>query len=314
MQLVQQQWRCQHHISYLNSAAKNTFSSPTVTRLNRRSKVSATKRVVWIETSNQAVLTSAVESGYTYALFQPGSENLIQQWQQLAAFTPLTLQSNGAILDSGNKKVGQLLQVSSKAAINAAAAAAQQPGYLIMDATDWKVIPAENLVAAFQSGPGKLLGVAESAAEARVLLEALEAGTAGVVLRTEDPLQVKQLAAYLAEQEAEQAPQFQYEVATVTRVEPVGLCDRVCVDLCSLLQPGEGMLVGSFARALFLVHSEVGVSLHGVSMYATKKPCVLCMQDKGPAGWAPGSTCCTDWFSLNAWMWWLHSCALTAGL
>eukprot|EP00879_Flechtneria_rotunda_P032573 GHRR01035802.1.p1 GENE.GHRR01035802.1~~GHRR01035802.1.p1 ORF type:complete len:172 (+),score=65.03 GHRR01035802.1:651-1166(+) len=69
-------------------------------------------------------------------------------------------------------------------------------------------------------------------------------------------LQVKQLAAYLAEQEAEQAPQFQYEVATVTRVEPVGLCDRVCVDLCSLLQPGEGMLVGSFARALFLVHSE----------------------------------------------------------
>lgn len=33
--------------------------------------------------------------------------------------------------------------------------------------------------------------------------------------------------------------------------------DRVCVDLCSLLRPGEGMLVGSFARALFLVHSEV---------------------------------------------------------
>lgn len=35
------------------------------------------------------------------------------------------------------------------------------------------------------------------------------------------------------------------------------MCDRVCVDLCSLLRPGEGMLVGSFARALFLVHSEV---------------------------------------------------------
>jgi 3-dehydroquinate synthase class II len=35
------------------------------------------------------------------------------------------------------------------------------------------------------------------------------------------------------------------------------MCDRVCVDLCSLLQLGEGMLVGSFARALFLVHSEV---------------------------------------------------------
>jgi 3-dehydroquinate synthase class II len=51
------------------------------------------------------------------------------------------------------------------------------------------VIPAENLVAAFQPGPGQLLGVATSAADARVMLEALEAGTAGVLLRTEDPLQ-----------------------------------------------------------------------------------------------------------------------------
>ncbi|GMH05133.1 hypothetical protein Nepgr_006973 [Nepenthes gracilis] len=32
--------------------------------------------------------------------------------------------------------------------------------------------------------------------------------------------------------------------------------NRVCVDLCSLMRPGEGLLVGSFARGLFLVHSE----------------------------------------------------------
>jgi 3-dehydroquinate synthase class II len=46
-------------------------------------------------------------------------------------------------------------------------------------------------VAAFQPGPGQLMGVAGSAADARVMLEALEAGTAGVLLRTEDPLQVR---------------------------------------------------------------------------------------------------------------------------
>jgi len=44
--------------------------------------------------------------------------------------------------------------------------------------------------------------------------------------------------------------------AVVTRVEAVGMGDRVCVDLCNLLRPGEGLLVGSFARAFFLVHSE----------------------------------------------------------
>lgn len=44
--------------------------------------------------------------------------------------------------------------------------------------------------------------------------------------------------------------------AVVTRVEIASMGDRVCVDLCSLLRPGEGLLVGSFARGLFLVHSE----------------------------------------------------------
>ena len=32
--------------------------------------------------------------------------------------------------------------------------------------------------------------------------------------------------------------------------------ERVCVDLANMLRPGEGMLVGSFARGLMLVHSE----------------------------------------------------------
>ncbi|KAL6520372.1 hypothetical protein OROMI_032552 [Orobanche minor] len=36
----------------------------------------------------------------------------------------------------------------------------------------------------------------------------------------------------------------------------VGMGDCVCVDLCSIMKPGEGLLVGSFARGLFLVHSE----------------------------------------------------------
>lgn len=47
-----------------------------------------------------------------------------------------------------------------------------------------------------------------------------------------------------------------YEEARVTRVEPVGMADRACVDLASALLPGEGLLVGCFARALFLAHSE----------------------------------------------------------
>ncbi|XVE83815.1 hypothetical protein DITRI_Ditri16bG0117600 [Diplodiscus trichospermus] len=43
---------------------------------------------------------------------------------------------------------------------------------------------------------------------------------------------------------------------TISRVQAVGMGDRVCEDLCNLMRPGEGLLVGSFAKGLFLVHSE----------------------------------------------------------
>ncbi len=42
----------------------------------------------------------------------------------------------------------------------------------------------------------------------------------------------------------------------MTAVEPKGMGDRVCVDTCSLMTVGEGMLVGSQSNGLFLVQSE----------------------------------------------------------
>jgi hypothetical protein len=37
---------------------------------------------------------------------------------------------------------------------------------------------------------------------------------------------------------------------------------RVCVDLCTLMEPGSGLLVGSFARTLFLVQAECSETLY----------------------------------------------------
>eukprot|EP00891_Asterochloris_glomerata_P005587 jgi/Astpho2/5587/fgenesh1_pg.00079_%23_44_t len=133
-------------------------------------------------------------------------------------------------------------------------------GYVVFDASDWQIIPAENLVAAFQDKPAQLMGVAATATDGQVMLEALEVGTAGVVLRTEDAgKHVRTLAHYVAKRNRV-ADRLQWQPATVFNVTPVGMGDRVCVDLCSMLMPGEGMLVGSFARAMFLVHSECAES------------------------------------------------------
>nr|QNO45759.1 3-dehydroquinate synthase [Methanosarcinales archaeon ANME-2c ERB4] len=51
-------------------------------------------------------------------------------------------------------------------------------------------------------------------------------------------------------------PAIPLQVARVTVVEPRGMGDRVCVDTCSLMSVGEGMLVGSQSNGLFLIQSE----------------------------------------------------------
>ena len=44
--------------------------------------------------------------------------------------------------------------------------------------------------------------------------------------------------------------------ATITTVRVLGMGDRVCVDTCSNMRVGEGMLVGNSSAGMFLVHAE----------------------------------------------------------
>ena len=237
---------------------------------------------VWVETSRQEVLTAAVEAGFRQFLFPDSvaGRERAAAWREVAAFEPLyhagdAVQDGAAVVDADGQGRGRFLQLrdpgdlpSLMAAVEAAAAggrggeAAAEAIVLDFPAADgWKVIPAENLVAAKggltpASGSGPtLLARSGSAAGARLMLEALEAGTDGVVLATEDAGEVLDLRAYLREQESSAAGLGLTE-AVVEAVEQLGMGDRCCVDLCSALHPGEGLLVGSFSRALFLVHSE----------------------------------------------------------
>lgn len=247
----------------LGTEARRLTSHVLVTRkpiehsalLRRSLTVAASSdKLVWVQTQESAVLTSAVEAGINTFLFPEASAQMAADWQGLANFQALHIHKD-MIQDQEAKQVGHMSQVTSAEDMQKATAYCDQPGFFVLDCTDWQIIPAENMVATFQDKPARLLGMVKSAAEGRVMLEALEAGTAGVVLNTEDPLQVRELAAYIRRRNAAQN-QLKLEVAHVTKVQQVGMGDRVCVDMCSMLVPGEGMLVGNFARAGFLVHSE----------------------------------------------------------
>lgn len=161
--------------------------------------------------------------------------------------------NDGQLCDIKNTEVALLGVVSCAEELQDLQALSRKTDIVVMDTRDWQIISTENMVAFFQNSEASIFNTARTANEARIFLESLEKGTDGIVLQTEEPSEVFELKAYIASHMQEKVTLLP---AIVQRVELMGMGDRVCVDLCNLLVPGEGLLVGSFARGLFLVHSE----------------------------------------------------------
>jgi 3-dehydroquinate synthase II len=74
----------------------------------------------------------------------------------------------------------------------------------------------------------------------------------GLVVNTDNAGVIKAIARLVKEA----SPPEALTVARITRVQPLGMGDRVCVDTCANMGLGEGMLVGNSSGGLFLVHAE----------------------------------------------------------
>lgn len=125
--------------------------------------------------------------------------------------------------------------------------------YVILKGKNWKVIPLENIIASLQNRTSKIMVDVPNYEEAKLALETMEHGSDGVLLSSNDGNEIRRLGALIEKTSKEM---YDLKEATVTKVESVGLGDRVCVDTCSIMEVGEGMLIGSFATGLFMVHSE----------------------------------------------------------
>jgi 3-dehydroquinate synthase II len=113
---------------------------------------------------------------------------------------------------------------------------------------DWMIIPLENLL----SRTNNLFVEIHDLKEGQTALGILEKGVDGVVIDNPDPDAVRQMI-HALKARSEKIELFK---AKIKRIESLGTGDRVCVDTCSSMALGEGMLVGNSSRALFLVHSE----------------------------------------------------------
>jgi 3-dehydroquinate synthase II len=169
--------------------------------------------------------------------------------QILTAFN----ESEITALKREGKKLALRITITGKRDENTAVKAAELAiDYILINCLDWRVIPLENLIARTR-GKSKLIAEIKNAEDARLVLEALELGTDGVLLKTADPEELKKTATLVKQQ----APKIALTAAKIVNVQQISTGARVCVDTCDLMEPGEGMLVGSQSAGLFLVEAEV---------------------------------------------------------
>lgn len=157
---------------------------------------------------------------------------------------------DGAVLRDG-KRVGEYVTINDRADEHRVRALKGKAELVVVEPRNWKVIPLENLVAAL-GGKTRLLAVAKDATEAKLFFETLERGVDGVVVT---PRSVKDLEAYRGLVRPPATPAALVP-ATVTRIQNVGMGERVCVDTVNLFEAGEGLLVGSTSHGFFLVAAE----------------------------------------------------------
>lgn len=119
---------------------------------------------------------------------------------------------------------------------------------VVVEASDWKVIPLENLVAQSDN----IYVVVRGLDDAEMALGVLEKGVKGVVLETNDPSVVKEVGRMVKRSHSA----LKIEEAEIVEVKQVGMGYRVCVDTTELMSEGEGMLVGDKSSFFFLVHAE----------------------------------------------------------
>jgi 3-dehydroquinate synthase II len=158
-----------------------------------------------------------------------------------------------AQLKSEGKKSALKISIKGKEDENKAVKAAELGvDYLIINCLDWRVIPLENLIAKAR-GKSELIAEVTTAEDAKLVLEALELGTDGVLLKTSNSIELSKAAKAVKEQ----IPKITLTEAKIVSIKPISSGARVCVDTVDLMVPGEGMLVGCQSAGFFLVEAEV---------------------------------------------------------
>ncbi len=189
---------------------------------------------------DKMVITTSLESGITALLFESEGSEKVRKLAKIKTIAP-----------DGDYKLGEdfiIVKIKNKDDEEKAANFLKQGKNVIVKTTDWTIIPIENLLAQGEN----LYAWVRNAEEAKTAITILEKGTKGVVLDTEDINEIKKTGEVIRLA----GEKVDLKKARITGVQSIGMCDRVCIDTASLMERGEGSLIGNSSAGMFLVHAE----------------------------------------------------------
>jgi 3-dehydroquinate synthase II len=186
-----------------------------------------------------AVIT-ALESGAEAVIVPDGISATVREFGKIK-----TVEKDGDIRPGVD---AEFVDISGKADEDKAAAVAADK-IVVLRMLDWTIIPIENLLA---RRSGHIMVQVETSEQAKLMVEILERGVDGVVLNSKDANEIKKTAEIVRGVSG----RIELVSATITSMKQLGMGDRACLDTCTQMKVGEGMLVGNTAAGYFLVHSE----------------------------------------------------------
>jgi 3-dehydroquinate synthase II len=189
---------------------------------------------------SKEVVISALESGAEAVVLPDGKSATVREFGKIK-----TVERNGDIKPGVDV---EFIDIAGKADEDKAAKVPENK-IIVLRMLDWTIIPIENLLA--RRGKNIMVQV-ENSRQAKLMTEILERGVDGVLLNTTDVNEIKKTAEII-HGISEKIPLV---TATVTICKQLGMGDRSCLDTCTQMGLGEGMLVGNTASGFFLVHSE----------------------------------------------------------
>jgi 3-dehydroquinate synthase II len=183
---------------------------------------------------------AALESGAEAVVLPDGKSQTVREFGKIK-----TVEKDGDIKPGVDV---EFIDIKGKADEDKAAKVPENK-IVVLRMLDWTIIPIENLLA--RRGKNIMVQV-ETSEQTKLMTEILEKGVDGVVLNTTDVNEIKKSAEIISGI----SEKVSLIEATITSIKQLGMGDRSCLDTCTQMGLGEGMLVGNAASGFFLVHSE----------------------------------------------------------